>query len=119
MSDDLLLQKWQTEYKKGFSKPLILFTLAEVGRSYAYLLTKKIMELTDGEISIAGSNIYPILNKLENDNLLVSQIDENERKFYQLSKNGKEFLSQLKMSLKDFNEIMLKIIDKDQTKGGK
>ena len=117
MSDDLLLQKWQTEYKKGFSKPLILFTLAEIGRSYAYLLTKKIMELTNGEISIAGSNIYPILNKLENDNLLITQIDDSERKFYQLSKGGKEFLKQLKMSLKDFNEMMLKIIDKDQTKG--
>ena len=119
MSDDLLLQKWQTEYKKGFSKPLILFTLAEVGRSYAYLLTKKIMELTDGEISIAGSNIYPMLTKLENDNLLDSQLDESERKFYQLSKNGKDFLIQLKESMKDFNEKMLKIIEKEENEGEK
>ncbi|MFX0085639.1 MAG: PadR family transcriptional regulator [Candidatus Hodarchaeota archaeon] len=118
MSDDLLLQRWQTEYKKGFSKPLILFTLAEVGRSYAYLLTKKILELTDGEISIAGSNIYPMLTKLEEDNLLVSQLDESDRKFYQLTNSGKEFLRQLETSIKEFNKIMIRIIDNNQNKEG-
>jgi len=55
VSNDLLLQKWQTEFKKGFSKPLILFTLAEIERSYAFLLTKKILETTKGQISITGS----------------------------------------------------------------
>ena len=35
-----MLQKFQKEYKKGFSKPLVLFTLAEIGQSYPYLLTK-------------------------------------------------------------------------------
>lgn len=117
MSNDFLNQKWQTEYKKGFSKPLILFTLAEVGRSYAYLLTKKILELTDGEISIAGSNIYPILTQLEKDELLVSQQDENERKFYQLSERGKEFSRQLEKSMKDFHKIMLRIIEKNTNTG--
>ena len=117
MSDDLLLAKWQTEYKKGFSKPLILFTLAEVGKSYAYLLTKKILELTEGEISIAGSNIYPMLNKLEKDDLLVSRLDESERKYYELSSNGKDFLRQLEESMKEFNQKMIKIIKKNQNKG--
>jgi DNA-binding PadR family transcriptional regulator len=117
LSNDLLLQKWQTEFKKGFSKPLILFTLAEVGRSYAYLLTKKILELTNGEISIAGSNIYPMLTKLEMDDLLVSKLDENDRKFYELSASGKEFLRQLGLSMKNFNQIMLELIEKSENKG--
>jgi DNA-binding PadR family transcriptional regulator len=117
LSNDLLLHKWRTEYKKGFSKPLILFTLSEVERSYAYLLTKKILELTNGEISIAGSNIYPMLAKLEEDKLIVSQLDDSERKFYKLTESGKEFLKQLEVSIKEFNEIMLKIIDKNQNQG--
>ena len=111
---DLLLQKWQTEYKKGFSKPLILFTLAKIGRSYAYLLTKKILELTNGEISIAGSNIYPMLAKLEEDKLIVSQLDKGERKFYKLSESGKEFLRQLEKSIKEFNEIMIGLTNKSK-----
>ena len=117
MSDDLLLAKWQTEYKKGFSKPLILFTLAEVGKSYAYLLTKKILELTEGEISIAGSNIYPMLTKLEKDELLVSQLDESDRKYYELTSSGKDFLRQLEDSMKEFNQKMIKIIKMNQNKG--
>jgi len=116
LTDDLLLAKWQTEFKKGFSKPLILFTLAEIGRSYAFFLTKKILELTNGEISIAGSNIYPMLSKLEEDNLIVSQLDENDRKFYRLTDSGKKFLEQLEKSIKDFNEIMLELI-KHKNKG--
>ncbi len=118
LSNDLLLQKWETEYKKGFSKPLILFTLAEVGRSYPYLLTKKIMEFTSGLISIAGSNIYPILTQLEKDDLIVSQPDENNRKFYKISANGKEFLRRLDMSIKEFTEMMLEIANKDSNRGG-
>ena len=111
---DLLLQKWQTEYKKGFSKPLILLALAEVGRSYAYLLTKKILELTKGEISIAGSNVYPMLSKLEDDNLIVSQQDKSERKFYKLTESGEKFLKQLEKSIKEFNEIMLDLTNKSK-----
>jgi len=114
VSNDLLLHKWVTEYKKGFSKPLILFTLAEIGRSYAYLLTKKILELTNGEISIAGSNIYPMLAKLEEERLIVSQPDESDRKFYKLTENGKEFLKQLEKSIKKFNEIMLELTNKSK-----
>ena len=110
MSDNLLLQKWETEYKKGFSKPLILYALAEIGQSYPYLLTKKIMELTKGQISIAGSNIYPILSKLEKDNLIVSLPDENARKFYKISENGIKFLKELDMSIGDFISTLSRFI---------
>lgn len=114
MLTDLLLAKWQTEYKKGFSKPLILLALSEVKRSYAYLLTKKILELTNGEISIAGSNIYPMLAKLEDDKLIISQQDENERKFYKLTDSGREFLKQLGNTMKEFNKTMIELIDKNK-----
>ena len=114
MSNDFLLQKWETEYKKGFSKPLILFTLAEIGQSYPYLLTKEITKLTSGLISIAGSNIYPMLAQLEKDNLIVSQQDKENRKFYKISTNGKDFLKRLDMSIKKFTEMMLNFADKNQ-----
>ena len=112
MTDDLLLAKWQTEFKKGFSKPLILLALAKVKRSYPFLLTKKILELTNGEISIAGSNIYPMLKNLAEDDLIESQEDESERKFYKLTDSGKQFLEQLEKSIKEFNEIMLELTNK-------
>lgn len=111
MSIDLQIQKWQIEFKKGYSKPLILYALAKFGRSYAYLLTKKIFEITDGEISIAGSNIYPMLAKLEEENLIITELDDNERKYYILSENGKNFLTALDITIKEFSGIIIKLND--------
>ena len=117
MSIDSLLPKWTTEFKKGYSKPLILFALAKVEKSYAYLLTKKILELTKGEISIAGSNIYPMLAKLEEDSLIASQLDESDRKFYLLTQKGKEFLGKLEIEIQKFNSSMHEIINPNQSHG--
>jgi DNA-binding PadR family transcriptional regulator len=117
LSVETLLQKWSTEYKKGFSKPLILFTLAQVEQSYPYRLTKKVLELTKGQISIAGSNIYPILSQLEEDNLISSKIDDNNRKFYTLSDKGRDFLRQLGLSFQEFHETMLNIVNNSFNKG--
>ncbi len=117
MKNQELLHKWQTEFKKGFSKPLILLLLSE-GKNYPYPLTKKIKELTNGMISIAGSNIYPILTNLEKEELINSQsvdITTKEgrtmkRNIYEITEAGKEFLEHLKLSMQDFTEVIRKLI---------
>jgi DNA-binding PadR family transcriptional regulator len=110
MTEDALLQKWQREYKKGYSKPLILFTLAEVKNSYPFPLTEKLKELTNGQISIIGSNIYPLLSKLEEEKLIEYQKDKNDRKVYRLSPAGKKFVEKLGLTIQEFNENLLNII---------
>ncbi len=117
MTDDLLLQKWQREYKKGYSKPLILFALAEVEMSYPFPLTKKLKELTKGQITIVGSNIYPLLSKLEEEELIKFQKDESDRKVYRLSEKGKKFLISLGQTIEEFNKNMLEIVLKTLKQG--
>ncbi|MHA1940398.1 MAG: PadR family transcriptional regulator [Candidatus Hodarchaeales archaeon] len=117
MSFEDLLKKWTIEFKKGFSKPLILLTLAEVEKSKAYQLTKLISKLTNEEIDINASNIYPMLAKLEEEQFIESQIGEDERKFYTLTETGKEFLERLKTSIQKFNSTILEIINNKQTPG--
>ena len=107
LSSDLRLQKWQIEYKKGFSRPLILFALAKSERSYAFLLSRRVMELTRGQILIAGSNIYPLLARLEEEELVMSSVDENERKYYELTAKGREFLENISDSIKIFSQILV------------
>jgi DNA-binding PadR family transcriptional regulator len=118
MSYDSLLQKWQREYKKGYSKPLILFTLATVEKSYPFPLTEKLRELTNGQISIMGSNIYPLLSKLEEEELIIYHKDESDRKVYQLSEKGKNFLIDLGLTIQEFNENLLEIVTKTLKQGG-
>jgi DNA-binding PadR family transcriptional regulator len=106
LNTEQLLQKWQTEYKKGFSKPLILFALANLKESYPFKISNTISILTKGQISIIGSNIYPMLTKLKEEGLIESEKDENERNLYRLTNNGNKFLNELDLSIKEFFEMI-------------
>ena len=111
MTDESLLQKWQREYKKGYSKPLLLFTLAMMKKSYPIPLTKELRDSTQGQISIVGSNIYPLLSNLEEEKLIVFQKDDSDRKEYLLSEKGKEFVKNLGRTIQEFNKNLLEIIE--------
>jgi DNA-binding PadR family transcriptional regulator len=105
------LQKWETEFKKGFSKPFILFTLGEKP-NYPYQVTKTIIGRTKGQIAIAGSNIYPILKTLEKDGLILGQKEEESKKrMYSLTEKGKEFVIPLLQSMKEFTKIVQEMIN--------
>ena len=105
------LQKWETEYKKGFSKPLVLFALAEKP-TYPYQVTKTISAKTQHMISVAGSNIYPLLRKLEEAKIISSVEDvDSGKNIYSLTEDGKEFLISLKQSLKEFVSILEEVIE--------
>ena len=106
------IQKWEIELKKGFSKPLILMTLAEKP-TYPYQLTKTIITKTNGKIAIAGSNIYPILKKLEDDGLIIgSKENESSKRIYSLTQDGKVFLENFSKSVDEFLVIIQENIKK-------
>jgi DNA-binding PadR family transcriptional regulator len=121
VSQHELLPKWTTEYKKGFAKPFILLTLAKKS-NYPYSLTREINSLTKGQIVITGSNIYPILKDLVDEELIKkekvvkpSKSDENAKKqfrsMYSLTKNGEDLIVGLKRSLKEFTDIITDFIE--------
>ncbi|MFX0208798.1 MAG: PadR family transcriptional regulator [Candidatus Hodarchaeota archaeon] len=111
MDQELELQKWETEFKKGFSKPLILLTLAK-NPNYPYQVSKTINENTKGKIMITGSNIYPILKKIEDTGLIIGKKDEvTKKRNYRLTNDGKKFLTSLKGAMKEFIEIIQNIVD--------
>ena len=118
---DELLLKYTTEYKKGFSKPIILLTLAKKS-NYPYSLTREINSLTKGQIVITGSNIYPILKDLVDEKLVKkekvvkpSKSDVNAKKqfrsVYSLTKDGEDLIVDLKRSLKEFTDIITNFIE--------
>ena len=111
MIDDNELQKWETEFKKGFTKPLILLILAEKP-NYPYQVTKTIVGKTKGKITITGSNIYPILKRMEESGLIVGKKDlESSRRIYELTAGGEEFLASLKHTMGEFVGIIQEAIN--------
>ncbi|OLS22016.1 MAG: hypothetical protein HeimC3_32810 [Candidatus Heimdallarchaeota archaeon LC_3] len=110
MNIDELIPKWQIEYKKGFTKPLILMILSEQD-SHPYELAKIIRKKSKEQIEIATTNIYPILKNLK-DLGLVTRFEEpnSTRTVYKITETGRLFVAQLNNSLEDFFSDVLSII---------
>ena len=88
------------ELKRG---TLVLSVLSQLHtQEYGYSLVQK---LEEKKVPIEASTLYPLLRRLEKQELLVSEWDTSEsrpRKFYILSEKGKEVYTQLK---KEWSEI--------------
>jgi PadR family transcriptional regulator PadR len=112
---DKELQKFEIEFKKGFSKPLILCILAEKP-DYPFQISKRLREKTKDKIKIEGSNIYPILKSLEQkegeEGLIIGVKEEDSRKrIYSLTDDGKKFLRSLQLSMDEFIQTIREMID--------
>jgi DNA-binding PadR family transcriptional regulator len=104
------LSKWETEFKKGFAKPLILLILSEKP-NYPYQITKLVSKNTKGKITIAGSNIYPILKSMEEEGLILGRKEETKKRVYTITDDGLVFLETLKHLMKEFVEVIQEMID--------
>lgn len=111
-----LAERWQIEMKKGYAKPLILKILSR-GENYPYQLTKEINEISGGQISIATSNIYPILRDLKNSGLIDEITSENSRRiFYQLSDKGINLLDEIQTQMVNFVDLIQFIFKENEGK---
>jgi len=81
------------------STPLILSILAE-GESYGYEIIQRISELSEEEISWSEGMLYPVLHRLEKEELVTSEwrlMDSGrKRKYYRLIKKGVSALQEEK-----------------------
>lgn len=91
------------------SKPLILGILQE-GTSYGYKIIQRVKEISQGQIEWSDGMLYPVLHRLEKEKLIESkwmQSDEGRhRKYYSITKAGKEALHTEKEHWMSMNQVM-------------
>ncbi len=78
---------------KGCLEPLVLKLLQENGRMYGYEITQKVKETSKGELSITEGALYPLLHRLESEQLIEAEtenIGNRIRKYYSLTRKGKK-----------------------------
>ena len=77
--------------------PLVLGILAE-GESYGYAISKRVTELSDGELDWADGMLYPLLHRLERLALVEASWSSSpsgrRRKQYRLSARGTAALAE-------------------------
>lgn len=100
------------ELKRG---TLVLSVLSQLEKpEYGYSLAQK---LEEKNTPIEAGTLYPLLRRLEKQNLLTSQWDTSEsrpRKFYVLSDMGKEVYKSLKEEWRALSRQLQGLIEEEE-----
>lgn len=97
------------EFLRGTLKTIILKLLAEKGRMYGYEITQEAKIRTNGEIKLTFGALYPVLHKLEQEGLLITESEEADgrlRKYYSLTVTGTATAEQKVNEFERFVEAM-------------
>ncbi len=96
---------YSKELTKGTLQPIILKLISERKKMYGYEITQEVKKLTFGKIDISEGALYPILHKLETQGVLEIEkvfIGKRVRKYYSVTKNGKQKVIEATREINDF-----------------
>lgn len=100
---------YSKELTKGTLQPIILKLVNSRGKMYGYEITQVVKKLTSGKIDISEGALYPILHKLEATGVLETEkvfIGKRVRKYYKVTKEGKEMVVTVTEEINDFIETL-------------
>jgi DNA-binding PadR family transcriptional regulator len=93
------VEKQETEINRGISSLCILSILIQAGDegSHGYQISKDLREQTNEMLVIEEGTLYPILRKLEEENIIKSEREKTgrRRKFYSVTDYGKKIFNHL------------------------
>jgi PadR family transcriptional regulator PadR len=94
------IKNWETQLKKGLLPYFVLKAL-EAQERYGYELIQHLKD--DFNTEVTESTMYPLLTRLQKEELLVSKWIEQPtgipRKYYYISENGRTNLAAMKKSI--------------------
>ena len=103
------IEKTKAQMRKGVLEYCILSIIAEK-EVYA---SDIISQLKEAELIVVEGTLYPLLTRLKNDKLLSYRWEESKagppRKYYAISTEGKEFISELDKSWENLVESVNQI----------
>ena len=102
------------ELIKGTIRTIVLRLLAQNGKMYGYEIMQTIDKNTDGQIKLTFGSLYPILHKLEEDGIIISETEnlgKRIRKYYMLTSSGKKETDSKISELKNFVKTLDKLME--------
>jgi len=98
----------------GGSSILLVLSLLEEKDWYGYEIIKELELRSDKTFQFKEGTLYPVLHKLENDGFVKSYMAKGEtgkeRRYYQITKNGKKQLEDEKEKWKIFSVSVNKVV---------
>ncbi len=83
------------------------------GRMYGYDITRKVEVLTEGKIKLTYGALYPVLHKLEDEGVLITEsenFNNRIRIYYSLTPEGNSVVVEKIEELKEFMDSLQRII---------
>lgn len=106
--------KYEKQIKKGVLEILVLKLLSDTEK-YGYQLINELKEKSNGMFLLKEGTLYPILYRLEDENLVVSRWSEPKgkeisRKYYQITEKGRQELDELCTLWEQFQKNVTNIL---------
>lgn len=89
------MERFGPDLLRGSLDMMVLSILAG-GRTYGYQLQTSLRDASSNLVQISAGTLYPLLHRLEADELILSEWDETtgrRRKWYELTKAGRKRLA--------------------------
>jgi len=103
----------KAQMRKGILELCILLILKKDSK-YSFEILKT---LKDHHMLIVEGTLYPLLTRLKNSELLEYRWEESKngppRKYYNITKKGKEFLSELSISWNELSNSVNELVKKE------
>ena len=108
--------KYERQMKKGVLDMLVLRLLEEEPK-YGYQLIQEMKERSKETFLLKDGTLYPVLYRLEDENLIESRWSSAEgkqvpRKYYEITEQGRKSLSEIYGTWERITEGILKIMEK-------
>jgi len=103
-----------TDLIKGSLKTIVLKLLQENGRMYGYDITRKVEEMTAGKIKLTYGALYPVLHKLENEGVLITESENYNNRiriYYLLTPHGHSVVTEKIQEMNEFIESLQRIVN--------
>ncbi|MDV3310045.1 MAG: PadR family transcriptional regulator [Cyclobacteriaceae bacterium] len=104
---------YSKELLKGTLSAIVLKLLSEEERMYGYEISMRVKDLSGGKILLKDGSLYPALQKMTHDGLLSfteEQVGGRVRKYYYITKAGREKKVAYLEELRDFMETLSKVV---------
>ena len=105
---------YSSELIKGTLKTIVLNLLKDNNKMYGYEISQKVRSMTDDKIQITEGALYPTLHALEKQGDVTTEkvyIGKRVRKYYILTDQGKNTMTERVNEFADFMKTMKFLLD--------